>query len=134
VLDADEAFYFKPDAGRILASPADETPTPAGDAQPEDLDIAVTVDRIETATTLKVQRIAAKWAGLRTFAPDKVPVVGMDPDTPGFFWLAGQGGYGIMTSPALSAVAAQLLLEGPFSQTISGHGVTAGALSPARFH
>lgn len=134
VLDADEAFYFKPDAGRILASPADETPTPAGDAQPEDLDIAVTVDRIETATTLKVQRIAAKWAGLRTFAPDKVPVVGMDPDTPGFFWLAGQGGYGIMTSPALSAVAAQLLLEGRFSQTISGQGVTAGALSPARFH
>ena len=109
VLDVDEEFYFKPDAGRILASPADETPTDPCDAQPEELDIAVTVDRIETATTLQVRRIAARWAGLRTFATDKVPVVGMDPDAPGFFWLAGQGG-GIMTSPALSAVAAELIL------------------------
>jgi D-arginine dehydrogenase len=133
VLDVDEEFYFKPDAGRILASPADETPTDPCDAQPEELDIAVTVDRIETATTLEVRRIAARWAGLRTFAPDKVPVVGMDPDAPGFFWLAGQGGYGIMTSPALSAVAAGLILDGTFSEDVSGPGVTAEALSPARF-
>jgi D-arginine dehydrogenase len=133
VLDADETFYFKPDAGRILASPADETPTPPCDAQPEDLDIAITVDRIETATTLQVRRIAAKWAGLRTFASDKAPVVGMDPDAPGFFWLAGQGGYGIMTSPALGAVAADLILEGAFSEAVSGAGVTAASLSPARF-
>jgi D-arginine dehydrogenase len=133
VLDADERFYFKPDAGRLLASPADETPSPPCDAQPEDLDIAITVERIETATTLGVPRIAAKWAGLRTFAPDKVPVVGMDPDAPGFFWLAGQGGYGIMTSPALGAVAAQLVLEGEFSEAVSGPGVSPEALSPARF-
>jgi len=133
VLDADETFYFKPDAGRILASPADETPSPPCDAQPEDLDIAVTVDRIETATTLQVRRIAAKWAGLRTFAPDKTPVVGMDPDAPGFFWLAGQGGYGIMTSPALGAVAADLITEGGFGEAVSGPGVSAAALSPARF-
>jgi D-arginine dehydrogenase len=133
VIDADEAFYFKPDAGRILASPADETPSPPCDAQPEDLDVAITVDRIETATTLKVARIASKWAGLRTFAPDKTPVVGMDPDAPGFFWLAGQGGYGIMTSPALSATAAALILEGGFGETISGPGVSAASLSPARF-
>ncbi len=133
VIDADEAFYFKPDAGRILASPADETPSPPCDAQPEDLDVAITVDRIETATTLKVARVASKWAGLRTFAPDKTPVVGMDPDAPGFFWLAGQGGYGIMTSPALGAVAAALILEGGFDESISGPGVTASALSPARF-
>jgi D-arginine dehydrogenase len=133
VIDADEAFYFKPDAGRILASPADETPSPPCDAQPEDLDVAITVDRIETATTLTVARIASKWAGLRTFAPDKTPVVGMDPDAPGFFWLAGQGGYGIMTSPALGATAAALILEGGFDTSVSGPGVTAAALSPARF-
>jgi D-arginine dehydrogenase len=133
VLDVDEAFYFKPDAGRILASPADETPTRPCDAQPEELDIAVTVDRIEAATTLSVRRIVAKWAGLRTFASDKVPVVGMDPGAPGFFWLAGQGGYGIMTSPALGAVAARLILDGCFSETVSGPGVTAEALSPTRF-
>jgi D-arginine dehydrogenase len=133
VLDADEAFYFKPEAGRILASPADETPSPPCDAQPEELDIAITVDRIETATTLQVRKIAAKWAGLRTFAPDKTPVVGMDPDAPGFFWLAGQGGYGIMTSPALGALAADLITEGGFSEAVSGPGVTAAALSPARF-
>jgi D-arginine dehydrogenase len=133
VIDADEAFYFKPDAGRILASPADETPSPPCDAQPEDLDVAITVDRIETATTLQVARIASKWAGLRTFAPDKTPVVGMDPDAPGFFWLAGQGGYGIMTSPALGATAAALILEGGFGERVSGTGVTGAALSPARF-
>jgi D-arginine dehydrogenase len=133
VLDADETFYFRPDAGRIFASPADETPSPPCDAQPEDLDVAIVVDRIETATDLRVGRIAAKWAGLRTFAPDRVPVVGMDPAAPGFFWLAGQGGYGIMTSPALSAVAAALILEGGFSPAVSGPGVTPAALSPARF-
>jgi D-arginine dehydrogenase len=133
VLDADETFYFKPDAGRILASPADETPSAACDAQPEDLDLAIAVDRIERATRMRVPRIVAKWAGLRTFASDKVPVVGMDPAVPGFFWLAGQGGYGIMTSPALSAVAAALILDGSFSASDSGPGVTAEALSPARF-
>jgi D-arginine dehydrogenase len=133
VLDADETFYFKPDAGRILASPADETPSPPCDAQPEDIDVAITVDRIETATTLRVPRIAAKWAGLRTFAPDKTPVVGMDPEAAGFFWLAGQGGYGIMTSPALSAVAGDLILDGGFGEAVCGPGVTAASLSPARF-
>ncbi|HEX3917548.1 MAG TPA: FAD-binding oxidoreductase [Caulobacteraceae bacterium] len=133
VLDADEQFYFRPDAGRIFGSPADETPSPPCDAQPEDLDVAIAADRIETATTLEVARIAARWAGLRTFAADKVPVVGMDPDAPGFFWLAGQGGYGIMTSPALSGLAAQLILSGSLPAASAGGSVTAGALSPARF-
>ena len=132
VLDADEQFYFRPDAGRIFGSPADETPSPPCDAQPEDLDVALAVDRIETATTLKVARIASKWAGLRTFAADKVPVVGMDPSAPGFFWLAGQGGYGIMTSPALSAVAADLIVSGALAAAAAGP-VTAAALSPVRF-
>jgi D-arginine dehydrogenase len=133
VIDADEAFYFKPDAGRILASPADETPSVPCDAQPEELDIALTVDRIETATTMRVRRIAAKWAGLRTFAADKVPVVGMDPGAPGFFWLAGQGGYGIMTSPALSELACGLLEGDGVPEALAGAGVTAAALDPRRF-
>lgn len=133
VLDVDETFYFKPEAGRILASPADETPSPPCDAQPEELDIALTVDRVEAATTLSIRRIVSRWAGLRTFAGDKTPVVGMDPDAPGFFWLAGQGGYGIMTSPALSALAAALILDEPISELDCGAGVTPEALSPARF-
>jgi D-arginine dehydrogenase len=132
VLDTDEKFYFRPDAGRLMASPADETPSPPCDAQPEELDIAVTVDRVETATTLSIRRIASKWAGLRSFVADKVPVVGVDPAAPGFFWLAGQGGYGIMTSPALSEVAAALILDAPFPSDSAALGVTAADLSAAR--
>ena len=109
VIDADEEFYFKPDAGRVLASPADATPSAPGDAQPEELDVAMAVHRIEHATTLRVERLAARWAGLRSFVADGLPVVGMEPQAPGFFWLAAQGGYGIMTSPALSALAAALI-------------------------
>ncbi|MBI3302213.1 MAG: FAD-binding oxidoreductase, partial [Deltaproteobacteria bacterium] len=100
VVDVDEQFYFKPESGRILASPADETPVPPCDVHPEDYDIALAVDRIEKATTLSIGHIRRKWAGLRSFVQDKAPVVGMDVSLPGFFWLAGQGGYGIMTSPA----------------------------------
>ncbi len=133
VLDLDEEFYFKPDAGRILASPADETPVPPSDVQAEELEIAMTVDRIERATTLRIQRIAAKWAGLRTFAADKVPVVGMDPRAAGFFWLAGQGGYGIMTSPALGEMAAEIILGGAIPKHIAAFGIDGQALSPARF-
>jgi D-arginine dehydrogenase len=132
VLDVDERFYFKPDAGRIMGSPADETPTIPSDAQPEELDIAVTVDRIETATTLQVRRIASRWAGLRSFVADKAPVVGMDPAAEDFFWLAGQGGYGIMTSPALSEAAAALLLGEALPQAVADLGVRTVDLSPER--
>ena len=83
------------EAGRLLCSPADEAPTPPSDAQPEDLDVAICVDRIETAFDLSIRRIESRWAGLRSFAPDRTPVAGFDPRAPGFFWLAGQGGYGI---------------------------------------
>lgn len=129
VIDVDEEFYFKPDAGRVLASPADQTPVPPSDVQPEELDIALAVDRIERATTLSVRRIENKWAGLRTFAPDDTPAVGMDPRAEGFFWLAGQGGYGIMTSPALGRVAAALALGAPVPADIA---VDPAELSPAR--
>jgi len=109
VIDIEEAFYMKPDAGLLLVSPADETPVDPSDVQPEELDVAIAVDRIETATTLQVERIRKRWAGLRSFAPDRSPVIGFDPSVPGFFWLAGQGGYGIQTAPAASQLASALL-------------------------
>ena len=131
-VDVDEAFYFKPDAGQILASPADETPSAPCDAQPEELDIALAVDRLERATRLTVGRIASKWAGLRTFAADRTPVVGFDDGVPGFFWLAGQGGYGIKTSPALGRVAASLITTGALPADVVEYGVAAADLAPAR--
>ena len=109
MVDAEERFYFKPDAGLLLLSPADETPTHACDAQPEELDIAVAIDRFETLTGCEVPRVRHRWAGLRTFAPDKTFVVGCDPRLEGFFWLAGQGGYGVQTSPGLAEIASALI-------------------------
>lgn len=109
MVNVEEEFYFKPDAGALLLSPADETPSPPCDAQPEELDVALAVDRFETATGLEVSRVTHRWAGLRTFAPDKTFVVGFDPRTEGFFWLAGQGGYGVQTSPGMARLAAALV-------------------------
>ena len=132
VIDIDEQWYFKPDAGRILASPADETPSPPCDAQPDEYDVAVLVDRLARLTTLQVPRIHARWAGLRSFAADRTIVAGFDPDVPGFFWLAGQGGYGIQTAPAAARAAAALLEGGPLPADIAGLGVDAEALAPGR--
>ncbi len=111
--DATETLYFKPDAGRLMVSPADATPSEPCDAQPEELDVAITMDRLERATTLDVRRVSHRWAGLRTFTPDHTPVVGEAPDAPGFVWLAGQGGYGVLTSPALSALGAAAVAGSP---------------------
>jgi D-arginine dehydrogenase len=132
-IDADETFYFKPDAGRLLLTPADETPSPPCDAQPEELDIALAIDRFENMTTMSVRRVVHKWAGLRSFAPDRTPVVGFDANAPGFFWLAGQGGYGMQTSSAMARSAAALVRGEDLPRDIRGEGVTAAALSPARF-
>jgi D-arginine dehydrogenase len=132
VMDIDETFYFKPEGRKLLASPADETPSPPCDAQPEELDIAVCVDRIERALDLPVARIERSWAGLRTFAPDRTPVVGFDTAVAGFFWLAGQGGYGIQTAPALARLAAILARGAPLPQEFRDFGVDVSALSPAR--
>ena len=107
-IDADEEFYLKPEAGKILASPADETPSPPCDAQPEEIDVALVADHIQRATTLEIRHIEHKWAGLRSFVSDRTPVVGIDPELDGFVWLAGQGGYGIMTSPAMGRAAAAI--------------------------
>ena len=132
VIDFDETWYVKPEVGQFLGSPADETPSPPCDAQPEEMDIAVAVDRIETGMTLKINRIKNKWAGLRSFVPDKNLVVGYDA-VPGFFWLAGQGGYGIQTGAAAGRLAADLALGKGLPSDIAGLGVTERALSPGRF-
>ena len=130
VFDTDEQFYFKLDAGTILGSPADETPIPAQDAQPRDIDVAVTVDRIEQATTVEIRRVIRKWAGLRSFVEDGVPVVGFDKQAPGFFWCAGQGGYGIETSWAMGEVTAALATGEGIPQHIRDAGVEASDLAP----
>jgi len=127
-----EEFYLKPDAGRLLISPADQTPSAPCDAQPDEMDVAICVDRIMTAFDLNVRRIENKWAGLRSFAPDGSPVVGYDTQSDGFFWLAGQGGYGIQTAPALSRVAAALILDKPVPSDIRGHGLDLATLAPSR--
>jgi D-arginine dehydrogenase len=132
VIDIAETFYFKPEAGKILGSPADETPIEPCDVQPEEIDIAEAVERIERASVLRVRRLDHKWAGLRSFVADKTPVVGPDDAADGFFWLAGQGGYGIMTSPALGRTVAALLTDGTIPADLAALGVTKEALGPAR--
>ncbi|WP_085810456.1 FAD-binding oxidoreductase [Sphingomonas sp. TZW2008] len=104
-------FYFKPEAGgRLWLSPHDETPCDPGDAQPEEIDVAIAIDRLEHAVDWRVTAVDRKWAGLRSFAPDRLPVYGFAADAPGFFWFAGQGGFGIQTAPAAAAIGAALLL------------------------
>jgi D-arginine dehydrogenase len=132
VLDADEEFYFKPESGLLLGSPADETPVAPCDVQPEELDVALAIDRIERAAAFRITHVRRKWAGLRTFAPDKTPVVGMEESVPGFFWLAGQGGYGIQMAPALARAAAKLLVEGVLPDDLLGRGLVAEDLLPLR--
>ena len=132
VIDASETFYFKPDAGLLLASPANADPVAPQDVQPEELDVAIAVDRLEQATTLTVRQVRRKWAGLRSFVADKTPVVGFAPDAPGFFWLAGQGGYGIQTAPAMGELAAALVRGLPLPSVVAQSGVRAQDLSAGR--
>lgn len=133
VTEIEEVFYFKPEAGKLMASPADATESPPCDARPEELDIAYAMHYLEMATSLDVCSISHEWAGLRTFAPDQKPVVGYSRDVPDFFWLAGQGGYGIQTSPALGKAAASLLLHGSLTEELGRLGLTKEELSPSRF-
>ena len=128
-----EDFYFKPEAGRLFASPADETPVPPSDVQPEELDVAITVERIQAATGLEIRRIASKWAGLRSFVADKTLVAGFDGSAEGFFWLAGQGGFGIQTAPSMGRIVAALATGGALPPDLAELGVEAAALSPSRF-
>ncbi len=133
VIDAEESFYFKPEAGKLLLSPADETPSAPCDAAPEELDIAVAVDRVEAALDIEVRRVNHSWAGLRTFAPDRGPVVGFDARVAGFFWCAGQGGYGIQTSPAMGRVVAALARGDGVPEDVVREGFRVEDVSPRRF-
>ncbi len=132
-IDADEEFYARSESGAIMGSPADEMPMAPCDVQPDELDIAIAVDRLQAATTLEIRRIIRSWAGLRSFVGDKTPVVGFDPKVAGFFWLAGQGGYGIQTAPSMGRVAAALAAGGDVPADLKEFGVIAADLSPARF-
>jgi D-arginine dehydrogenase len=126
---ASEQWYAKPEAGKLFVSPADEDPVEPHDAWPDDMVMAEGLDRYEQAVTVPVTRIEKSWAGLRSFVSDRTPVVGFAPEADGFFWLAGQGGYGMQTAPALAALSAGLCLGKP-------HGLTPeiiAALSPRRF-
>lgn len=114
VLDLAESFYFKPESGRLWLTPHDETPSPPCDAAPEEIDVATAIARLEQVVDWRVERVEHRWAGLRSFAPDRLPVYGWDVAVEGFFWFAGQGGFGIQTAPAAADLAARLILgEGP---------------------
>lgn len=132
VYGASEDWYFKPDAGMLLGSPANADAVPPHDVQPEELDIALAIDRIERATTLAIRRPARTWAGLRSFVDDGGLVGGFDDAAPGFFWLAAQGGYGIQTSAAMGEACAALVRGAPLPERIADFGLTAPMLGPQR--
>ncbi len=132
-VDAHETWYIKPQSGKLLVSPADETPVEPHDAYADDETLAGGIERFMQATTVEVTRLEHSWGGLRTFAPDGSPVVGFDPSTDGFFWLVGQGGYGIQTAPALARVAAALALRKPVPEDILAHGLLLDQIDPQRF-
>jgi D-arginine dehydrogenase len=124
--------YCKPETGRVMASPADATPVEPCDVQPEDLDIAIIADWLERSTHIPVRRIARKWAGLRCFVADDNPVCGFDDAAEGFFWLCGQGGYGIMMSSSLGRTAASLITRGELPADVAAAGVTTAGIGPQR--
>jgi D-arginine dehydrogenase len=125
-------LYFKPEAGRLLVSPEDETPTAPCDVQPDEIDVAEAAARLEAIAAIEVKRVVRKWAGLRSFVRDKTPVVGPAPEAPGFVWLAGQGGFGIMTSPAMGRVATAFALGEALPADAAAFGLKAEHLLPGR--
>ena len=132
VIDAEGRFYFKPEAGgRLWLSPHDETECEPCDCAPEEYDVALAIDRLERVVDWQIERVERSWAGLRSFAPDRVPVYGFDPAEPGFFWFAGQGGFGIQTAPAAARLAAALLLGRAPDPLVEG--IDHRAYSPGRF-
>jgi D-arginine dehydrogenase len=132
VLDITGGFYFKPEAGRLWLSPHDEIPDTPRDVAPEELDVAIAIDRFEQATAWRIVALERRWAGLRSFAPDRLPVYGPDPADPGFFWFAGQGGFGIQTAPAAARLGAQLALGlSPDAMTAA---LDPAAYAPTRLH
>ena len=132
VKTAVDDFYILPEGGRLAASPVDEVPDDPCDAQPEDYDIALAAWKVEEYTTLTVPRVQHRWAGLRTFASDRTPIAGFDPRAPGFFWLAGQGGFGLQTAPAMAEAAAALILSAPWPEQLAALGISPHVLGPER--
>ncbi|MBC9251988.1 FAD-dependent oxidoreductase [Pseudomonas alcaligenes] len=132
LVDLHEAFYFKPDAGQLLGSPANADPVEPHDVQPEELDIAMGIYQIEEHTSLSIRRPAHTWAGLRSFVADGDLVGGYDPHAEGFFWVAAQGGYGIQTSAAMGEACAALIRQQPLPERFAAFGLTAAMLSPSR--
>jgi D-arginine dehydrogenase len=132
VMDITGRYYCEPEAGGLLISPADESTSDPCDAQPDELDVAIALDRVAEASGLALRSVVRAWAGLRTFAPDRGPVLGEDPDAPGFWWLVGQGGAGIKTAPAMSDLLARLVRGEGVTEQERELGVTAEALSPVR--
>jgi D-arginine dehydrogenase len=134
VYDTAEEFYFKLENGIILASAFDEIESVPCDVRPEEFDIAVAIDKIQNATTLDIRSLKNKWAGLRTFAPDRELVVGEDTNASGFYWVAGHGGIGLMTAPGVAQALVSLVVSGDVPQAFRAMGVTREALSIARFN
>jgi len=132
VVDADEQWYFKPEGPNVLGSGASELRSEPVDARPPEIDIAMGIERINDNTNLAIRSVQNTWAGLRTFSADRNPVVGFDPSAPGFFWLAGQGGYGIKTSPVLGELSAALITSNEFPHRITSFGITRAELAPDR--
>jgi D-arginine dehydrogenase len=125
-------FYMLPEAGQLLVSPVDEVEDEPGDAAPEDYDVALAAWQLERYTTLSITRIAHRWAGLRSFVADRTPTAGFDPDAPGFFWLVGQGGYGLQTCPAMAAIVEALATGSAWPDGLAERGVTPEAVRPER--
>lgn len=132
-LDVEQSFYIKPDAGMLLGSPCNEDPAPPHDVQAEELDIAIAIDHIERFTTLRIRRPSHVWAGLRSFVADGELVGGYDPQLPGFFWAAAQGGYGIQSAPGAGRYFASVLLGEEADPRLAGFGFDPARISPARF-
>lgn len=132
VIGIDESYYFKPDAGQLLGSPANADPVAPHDVVPEELDVALGIHRIEQVTSFQIRRPSHSWAGLRSFVADGDLVIGWDNHVPGFFWLAAQGGYGIQSAAGAALLARQLALDEPLSASLVDEGITRDALSPAR--
>ena len=132
VIDVAERFYFKPERTQIMGSLSEEHPMHPHDVRPEEIDVARAIDRIQQATTLEIRTVKRTWAGLRTFSPDRDPVNGFDLEVDGFYWLVGQGGFGIMTAPAMGRIAAGIILGRGIPDDLAQRGLTEAALSPGR--
>lgn len=128
----DSRYYWKPEGPNVLCSPADETPSDPCDARPDEADVALAIERVNATTTLDLRSVRTAWAGLRTFSPDRVPVCGEALDTPGLWWMAGQGGYGIQTAPAMGRAIGALVSGNAWPAVLAEHGLSPRVLGPSR--